>query len=84
MTERNIEKDINNIQKELKNLYLNDSRPWIIGLSGGKDSSCVTQMVYYMLLALPKKQRKKEVHIISADTLVESPLIQNRIKLIIC
>ena len=71
---------IKKIQDELKQLYLSDTRPWIIGLSGGKDSSCVTQMVYSVLLEIPKKDRKKEIHIISADTLVESPLIEQRIK----
>jgi DNA sulfur modification protein DndC len=70
---------IQKIMQEMKNLYLHDSRPWIVGLSGGKDSTCVTQMVYYMLLSLPPEQRKKEIHIISADTLVESPLIARRI-----
>ena len=64
----------------MKNLYLNDKRPWIIGLSGGKDSTCVTQMVYYMLKNLPLEKRKKEVHILSSDTLVESPAIQTRIR----
>jgi len=63
----------------MKNLYLNDDRPWIIGFSGGKDSTCVVQMTYNMLLQLKPKQRKKTVHIVSSDTLVESPLIDERI-----
>jgi len=64
----------------MKDLYLNDSRPWIIGLSGGKDSTCVAQMVYYMLKNLEPSKREKPVHIISNDTLVESPVIEKRIK----
>ncbi|MBL7074948.1 DNA phosphorothioation system sulfurtransferase DndC [candidate division KSB1 bacterium] len=68
------------IYKEMENLYLNDKRPWIIGLSGGKDSTCVTQMVYYMLQNLHPEKSNKEVHVLSADTLVESPIIELRIK----
>lgn len=63
----------------MKNLYLQDERPWIIGYSGGKDSTCVVQMTYNMLLDLKKKQRKKTVHIISSNTLVENPYIDKRI-----
>jgi len=66
--------------QEMKELYLKDSRPWIIGLSGGKDSTCVTQLVYYMLKDLEPSQRNKTVHVVSNDTLVESPIIEQRIK----
>jgi len=66
--------------QEIKELYLKDSRPWIIGLSGGKDSTCVTQLVYYMLKELDPSQRNKTIHVISNDTLVESPIIEQRIK----
>jgi len=72
--------DIHKTIREIQNLYLSDNRPWVIGLSGGKDSTCVTQMVYYMLKGLSPEKRNKEVHILSADTLVESPIIELRIK----
>jgi DNA sulfur modification protein DndC len=65
--------------KEVADLYLADKRPWIIGFSGGKDSTCVTQLVYNVLLDLPPEKRHKEVHVLSSDTLVESPAIQTRI-----
>lgn len=68
------------IFKEIEELYLNDKRPWIIGFSGGKDSTCVTQMVYHMLKNLPPEKRIKEVHILSSDTLVENPIGQSRRK----
>lgn len=64
----------------MKELYLSDNRPWIIGLSGGKDSTCVTQQVYYMLKNLKPEKRHKKVYIVSNDTLVESPIIEKRIK----
>jgi len=65
--------------KNIKSLYLEDERPWIIGLSGGKDSTCVTQLVYNMIKQLKPQEKKKKVHILSSDTLVESPFIHKRI-----
>ncbi len=62
---------LSNIRKQ----YLKDNKPWIIGFSGGKDSSTVLQMVFYALSELPKEKLCKEVHVISNDTLVENPLI---------
>jgi DNA sulfur modification protein DndC len=50
--------------------------PWIIGFSGGKDSTLVLQLVLEMLLELPPSQRTRTVHVLSNDTLVESPIVQ--------
>lgn len=55
------------------------SAPWIIGYSGGKDSTLVTHLVFEMLLALPPSERKRHVHIVANDTLVESPLVVQHI-----
>jgi DNA sulfur modification protein DndC len=49
--------------------------PWIIGFSGGKDSTLLAQLVFEMLLALPPRQRVRPVHVVANDTLVESPVI---------
>jgi len=49
--------------------------PWIVGFSGGKDSTLVAQLVFEMLLDLPPSERKRQVHIVANDTLVEAPLI---------
>lgn len=49
--------------------------PWIIGFSGGKDSTLVAQLVFEMLLDLPPSERKRQVHVVANDTLVEAPLI---------
>ena len=49
--------------------------PWIIGYSGGKDSTLVAHLVFDMLLTLPPSQRVRHVHIVANDTLVESPLV---------
>lgn len=61
---------------EIQYVYLSDNRPWIIGYSGGKDSTLVVHLVYEMLKRLAPRNRKKTVHIVSSDTLVENPLIK--------
>lgn len=66
---------ISAIQKNLREAYLENAYPWIVAYSGGKDSTLLLQLVCDMLLELPKAQCTKEVHIISNDTLVESPLV---------
>lgn len=66
-------------KKRIKEVYLADERPWVIGFSGGKDSTAVVQLVFSALSELKKEQLKKMVYIISSDTLVETPLIINLI-----
>ena len=68
-------KNIKFIIEEMKTVYRNDDRPWIIGYSGGKDSSVVVQLVYTMLEGLDESERNKKVYIVSSDTLVENPII---------
>lgn len=70
---------INFIIEEMKRVYLNDNRPWIIGFSGGKDSTVVVQLIYRMLLELDEDKRHKSIHIVSSDTLVENPIILDRL-----
>lgn len=56
-------------------LYLADGVPWVVGYSGGKDSTAVLQLVWMALAELPAEQRTKPVHVISTDTLVENPVV---------
>jgi DNA sulfur modification protein DndC len=63
------------ILEEIKDQYLNDDRPWIIGFSGGKDSSMLLQLVWAALREIPKEKRNKQVHVVCNDTLVENPKI---------
>jgi DNA sulfur modification protein DndC len=60
---------------EIRELYTADEVPWVIGYSGGKDSTAVLQLVWLALQALPAEQRTKPVHVISTDTLVENPVV---------
>lgn len=68
-------RSVANIEEEIRWLYGSDDRPWVIGYSGGKDSTCALQLIWSALLGLPKKKRKKPVYVLSSDTLVETPII---------
>ena len=60
---------------QVREIYLADSRPWVIGYSGGKDSTCALQLVWSVVAGLKKNERKKPVYVLSSDTLVETPVI---------
>lgn len=53
------ENSIEELLDEIKYVYQSDRRPWVIGYSGGKDSTTVVELVYKMLLTLPKKRETK-------------------------
>jgi DNA sulfur modification protein DndC len=66
---------IEEILEEIRAIYASDDRPWVIGYSGGKDSTCALQMIWNAVARLPKKKRKKPIYVLSSDTLVETPVI---------
>lgn len=68
-------RSLSDLVGEVQGLYLADSRPWVVGFSGGKDSTAVVQLIYTAVRALPKEQREKRIFIVSADTLVETPVV---------
>jgi DNA sulfur modification protein DndC len=68
-------KGLANIHKEIQEVYLSDNRPWVIGYSGGKDSTTALQLIWYALAEIPEEKRTKPVFVISSDTLVETPVI---------
>ncbi len=59
--------------------YLQYPYPWVIGHSGGKDSTTALQLCWYALHELPPEQRTKPIYVISTDTKVETPVIVDRI-----
>ena len=61
--------------EEIRKVYLADDRPWVIGFSGGKDSTVALQLVWYALRGLEPEERTKRVYVISGDTQVETPVI---------
>ena len=65
---------VQSLSEEVRELYLSDGVPWVVGYSGGKDSTAALQLVWLALRDLPAERRTKPVHVISTDTLVEQPL----------
>lgn len=66
-----------NIVQHVREEYLSSTQayPWIVGFSGGKDSTLVAHAVFEALLDIPPSQRTRPVHIVSNDTMVESPVV---------
>ena len=70
---------MNDLIAEVQAVYLADSRPWVVGYSGGKDSTATAQLVYMAIEKLSPEKRHKKIHIISSDTLVETPVVVDHI-----
>jgi DNA sulfur modification protein DndC len=67
------------IEQHIQDVYLADERPWVIGYSGGKDSTCALQLIWKSIAKLTPKKRSKSIFVLSSDTLVETPVIVNYI-----
>ncbi len=67
------------VKSRLKEEFLADTRPWVVTFSGGKDSTTVLHLVIEMLLEMREEGEKqsKKVYIVSSDTGVEMPLIED-------
>jgi len=67
---------------DIRDEYLSAAQtyPWIIGYSGGKDSTLVTHAIFAALLSIEPSRRTRPVHLVSNDTLVESPLVVAHLK----
>ena len=61
-------------------LAVEHNHPWIIGFSGGKDSTLVAQAVFAALMDISPSRLKRKVHVVSNDTLVESPLVVSHLR----
>lgn len=63
------------VKEQIRTLYVSDEFPWIVGYSGGKDSTAVLQLVWSALRELASTNRTKPVYVISTDTMVENPIV---------
>ena len=72
--------EIKKISKEIKDLYCLDDLPWVLGYSGGKDSSAVVQLIWYAIAELPPEKRTKKIYVITTDTLVENPIVSTWVR----
>lgn len=50
MKEYNGKPLVEGLLEEIEYVYKSDKRPWVIGYSGGKDSTVVVHLVYQMTL----------------------------------
>ena len=60
-------------------------RPWIIGFSGGKDSTVLLMLVWIALQRIRQDlpypfQLKRKVFVVCNDTMVENPIIANYVE----
>ncbi|MFS8083721.1 MAG: phosphoadenosine phosphosulfate reductase family protein [Ginsengibacter sp.] len=62
-----------------KDYYLKDQNPWIVGFSGGKDSSLVIKILLTAIQEI-SPQNRKPIKIIYCDTGVEIPILRQYIK----
>jgi DNA sulfur modification protein DndC len=71
---------LKDIYEEIRGVYQRYPQPWVIGYSGGKDSTAVLQLVWKAIEALPSDQRRKPIFVVASDTQVENPIIIEHIK----
>jgi DNA sulfur modification protein DndC len=76
---------IRSIRREMREEYLqpHDS-PWMIGFSGGKDSTLILHLVIECLLAIAPDERRRPVHVVCNDTRVESPVFHDFVETMLC
>lgn len=70
--------NINYLEAEIIDQYLydeNTERPWIIGFSGGKDSTMLLQVVWNAIKKIEELAWTRDIYIVCNDTLVENPRI---------
>lgn len=77
MTER-----INYVIEEIIDQYLyadSTTRPWIIGFSGGKDSTVMLQLVWEAINRIKAKDilPQRQIYVVCNDTLIENPVIED-------
>lgn len=83
-----ISKRINDIIEELKDQYLEGdrcNRPWIIGFSGGKDSTVLLTLTWLALQQLKEEGHHltRQVYVVCNDTMVENPVIEEYVTVVL-
>ena len=81
---------IDYIIEELIEQYLEQdryNRPWIIGFSGGKDSTALLTLVWLALQKIKGENSnytfKRPVYVICNDTMVENPVIEEYVEVVL-
>ena len=68
-------KSVDALKQTIRDLYEADDIPWVVGYSGGKDSTATLQLLWIAIEELEPNKRNKIIHVINTDTLVESPIV---------
>ena len=76
MTQNNKFQVFEDIIEEMTYVYKHDNRPWLIGYSGGKDSTLLVSLVIETVMRLPERERTKHIFIVTSDTGVENPIVK--------
>lgn len=66
---------IDELLAQVRAIYLSDSFPWVVGYSGGKDSTVALQLVWMALQGIPADKLRKKVYVVTNNTLVENPIV---------
>ncbi len=69
------DRTLESIYEEIRRVYRTYAQPWVIGYSGGKDSTTVLQLTWKALENLAPDERQKPIYVIASDTQVETPVI---------
>ncbi|MEI6816718.1 MAG: DNA phosphorothioation system sulfurtransferase DndC [Bacteroidota bacterium] len=70
--------NISHLEAEIIDQYLydeNPTRPWIIGFSGGKDSTMLLQTTWNALRKIEPALLTRRIYVVCNDTMVENPRI---------
>ncbi|MFK4996993.1 hypothetical protein ACI2OX_03775 [Bacillus sp. N9] len=51
---------VDDVKEQIKIAYKDDDRPWVVGYSGGKDSTVVVQLVFEALCEMPLEELHKK------------------------
>lgn len=68
------------VLESLRCLYVDDDRPWLLGFSGGKDSTLVASLIFDVVLSIPERERKKPIVVVCTDTRVEIPAVAEAVE----
>ena len=79
---RKAEEIITDIQDEYQQSH---TTPWIIGFSGGKDSTVLLTLTWIAIRRLKDDgfNAERHVYVVCNDTLVENPIITNYIEVVL-
>ena len=79
---------IEEVIQDIIEQYLEEDRycrPWIIGFSGGKDSTVLLTLTWLAMQKLKEqgKELKRRVYVVNNDTMVENPVIEEYVQTVL-